>query len=444
MIDIKTIRDDPQRIKDAARLKNVACDVDHLVEVDARRRAIQQELDALRTKSREGGQQIALCRNPKSDWHKRAVENGRSAEDIKTESDRIQQELNEVKVRIKPLEEEDRTVNEEFDGLMLTVPQPAAAEVPEGKDDTENIELRTVGDIPDFDFELKDHVTLGADLDIIDIERGVKLAGSRNYILKGDGALLHQAVLRLAQDMMIARGFVPMSVPVLVREEVMTGTGYFPTGRDQAYLCERDEKALVGTAEVPLTAYHSDEILNENQLPLKYCAMSTCFRREAGAAGKDTTGLYRIHLFDKVEQVIVCRNDEELSKKFHAEILQNAEDVLRALELPYRVVNVCTGDLGQGQVQKFDIETWMPSRDSYGETHSASRFYEFQARRLMLRYRDAGKKVRYCHTLNNTVIASPRILIPLLELHQNADGTVTIPESLRKYMNKDRIQPPAA
>ena len=232
-----------------------------------------------------------------------------------------------------------------------------------------------------------------------------------------------------------------MVVPVLVKEDVMYGTGYFPIGRDQAYLCERDEMSLVGTAEVPLTAYRTDEILAESDLPLKTCAMSTCFRREAGAAGKDTAGLYRIHLFDKVEQVIVCRNDVEESKRFHAEILQNAEDVIQAIGLPYRVVNVCSGDLGQGQVQKFDIETWMPSRDSYGETHSASRFYEFQARRLRLRYRDGAKKVRFCHTLNNTVIASPRVLIPILELNQNADGTVTIPEALRPYMTgRERIE----
>jgi len=283
-------------------------------------------------------------------------------------------------------------------------------------------------------------VALGTELGIIDIERGVKLAGARNYILRGDGAMLHYAVLRLAQNLMISRGFTPMVVPVLVRESVMYGTGYFPIGRDQAYLCERDEMSLVGTAEVPLTAYYTDEVLEEDQLPVKSVALSTCFRREAGAAGKDTYGLYRIHLFDKVEQVVVCRNDEEESIRFHHEILANAESVLQALGLPYRVVNVCTGDLGQGQVQKFDIETWMPSRNSYGETHSASRFYEFQARRLNLRYRDKDRKLRFCHTLNNTVIASPRILIPILELYQNEDGSVTVPPALRPYMGgKERI-----
>lgn len=440
MLDIKYIRQHPDEIKQAAKDKRVACDLDRLLAVDAERVGIQQKLEALATRSREGGEQLALYRNPKSDWYKRAVEGGLSKEEIAAKAKEVQDDLNECKAQRKQLEESERPVIEEFDRLMLLVPQPAAPDVPVGKDDTENVELRKVGEPRQFDFEPQDHVQLGTKLGIIDIERGVRLAGTRNYVLRGDGALLHQAVLRLALDLMVERGFCPMTVPVLVREDVMYGTGYFPVGRDQAYLCERDALSLVGTAEVPLTAYRGDEILDEAELPLKMVATSTCFRREAGAGGKDTYGLYRIHLFDKVEQVIICRNDEQVSQQHHAEILQNAEDVVQALELPYRVVNVCSGDLGQGQVQKFDIETWMPSRESYGETHSASRFHEFQARRLKLRYRDKNRKVRFCHTLNNTVIASPRVLIPLLELHQNADGSVTIPQALRKYMGgRDRI-----
>ena len=441
MLDIKFIRDHADRVRQGAVDKHIACDVDRLLAVDQRRRAIQGELDELRAQVKDSGQRVGLLRNPKSPAYRELADAGKSADDIKAEADRLQAELGELKPRVKTLEDEDATVNAEFDELMLTIPQPADPEAPLGKDDTENIEIRRVGEVRRFDFEPKDHVALGEALGIIDIERGVRLGGSRNYTLRGDGTLLHQAVLRLAQDLMVERGFVPMIVPVLVREEVMYGTGYFPTGREQAYLCERDEKSLVGTAEVPLTALHAGEILEEGDLPLRYCAQSTCFRREAGAAGKDTAGLYRIHLFDKVEQVIICPNDIEGSKRFHEEILANAEAVVQALELPYRVVNVCTGDLGMGQALKFDIETWMPSRDSYGETHSASRFYEFQARRLKLRYRDAGKKVQFCHTLNNTVIASPRILIPLLELHQNADGTITVPAALRPYLGgRERIE----
>jgi seryl-tRNA synthetase len=216
----------------------------------------------------------------------------------------------------------------------------------------------------------------------------------------------------------------------------MTGTGYFPLGREQAYAMSNEDppKYLVGTAEVSLTAYHMNEILDLKSLPRKYVGQSTCFRREAGASGKDTAGLYRIHQFEKVEQVVICRGDQAESKRIHEEICANAEAVLQKLNLPYRVVAVCTGDLGQGQAAKYDIETWMPSRKNYGETHSASRFYDFQARRLNLRYRDEEGKLRFCHTLNNTVIASPRVLIPILELYQNGDGSVTVPEALRPYL----------
>ncbi len=441
MLDIKFIRENAEVVKRAAEQKRIACDVDRLIEVDRRRRDLQAEMDRLRERVKEDGQIVGLLRNPKSAGYQKALAEGKTPEQIKGEADRIQGELAQIKPKLKELEDSEGPTLKEFDELMLTIPQPADPEVPLGKDDTENVELRRVGEVRKFEFEPKDHVTLGAELGIIDIERGVKLAGTRNYILKGDGALLHQAVLRLAQDTMVARGFTPMVVPVLVKEEVMYGTGYFPAGREQAYLCERDVMSLVGTAEVPVTAYHTDEILSESYLPLKYCATSTCFRREAGAAGKDTSGLYRIHLFDKVEQVVICKNDIAESKRWHADICKNAEDVLQVLGLPYRVVNVCTGDLGQGQVQKFDIETWMPSRNAYGETHSASRFYEFQARRLKLRYRDGAKKVHFCHTLNNTVIASPRILIPILELYQNGDGSVTIPAALRPYMGgRERIE----
>ena len=443
MLDPKFIRENINLIKQACIDKRVDCDVDRLVEVDARRRALQNELDLLRGQSREMGTQLGQLRNPKSAWVAKALAGGMTDDDVRSQGITVQEELSRLKPRMKKLEEEDAAITEEFSGLMLTVPQPPDPDVPVGRDDRNNVELRRVGKPRKFEFKPKDHVELGTDLDIIDIEGGVKLAGSRNYILKGDGALLHQALLRLAQQMMIQRGFTPMTVPVLVRESVMYGTGYFPGGRDQAYLCERDELSLVGTAEVPLTAYLGDQILAESDLPQKFVATSTCFRREAGAAGKDTHGLYRIHVFDKVEQVIIARNDVEESKRLHQEILGNAEAVMQALNLPYRVVNVCTGDLGLGQAQKFDIETWMPSRNGYGETHSASRFYEFQARRLKMRYRDGGKKIHFCHTLNNTVIASPRILIPILELYQNADGTVTIPEALRPYMDgRERIERP--
>ena len=414
MIDIKLLREDPEKYTEAAERKLVRADISGLLAVDAELRGARQQLQEARTGQNAAGKKIAKL-------------SGEEKAAAIAEMQGLKATVQQANERIDELEPK-------FNELMLLVAQPAAEDVPVGKDDTENVLIRSEGEIPQFDFEPKDHVQLGEALDIIDIPRGVKLAGSRNFILKGAGALLHQAILRLAVDRMVAKNYTLLTVPVLVNEAVMYGTGYFPVGRDQAYLAERDNMSLVGTAEVPVTAYHSEEILDEADLPKKYFALSTCFRREAGAAGKDTYGLYRVHFFDKVEQVVLCRNDEQTSIAYHREILANAEDVLKALGLPYRVMNVCTGDLGQGQVQKFDIETWMPSRESYGETHSASRFHEFQARRLNVRYRDGEGTIRYCHTLNNTVIASPRILIPVLELYQNADGSITVPEALRAYM----------
>jgi seryl-tRNA synthetase len=434
MIDIRFICEHPEVVRKAIADKGLACDLDRLLAVDARRRALQQEVDALRNRSNELSAQVGLYRNPKSKWYQDALAGGATPEQLKAEAERIQADSAAVKQRIRELDEEARASAEEFRALMLTVPQIPSAATPVGRDASGNREVRRVGEVRHFEFTPQDHVELGRRLGIIDIERGVKLAGTRNYLLRGAGSLLHHAVLRLAMDLITGRGFEPVTVPVVVRDEMMYGTGYFPGGEEQAYRCERDGKSLVGTAEVSLTAMYADEILDEALLPVKLAAVSTCFRREAGAAGKDTYGIYRIHFFDKVEQVVLCRADEAESERRHHEIIANAEAVLQALRLPYRVMMVCTGDMGQGKVEMYDIETWMPSRNEYGETHSASRLGDFQARRLNLRYRDAARKVHFCHTLNNTVIASPRILIPLLELYQNADGSVTVPEALRPYM----------
>lgn len=415
MIDIKDIRENPERFMKAAKDKRIEVDIDRLLAVDAEVLAAKQRLQDIATEKNRIGKLI-----PKS--------TGQEKQDALAQ-------LAKLKADEPSAEEKIKQLQPELEALMLLVAQPADDDVPLGKDDTENVELRKEGQVRKFDFKPKDHVQLGADLDIIDIERGVKLAGTRNYFLKGDGARLHWAVLQFATDVMIARNYKPMSVPLLMKDEAMRGTGYYPGSEEQTYRMERDELNLAGTAEVPLTAYRSGEILSEEDLPLKFAGMSTCFRREAGAAGKDTYGLYRIHQFDKVEQVVICKNCVEESNKYHEEILTNSEVVLKALDLPYRVVVVCTGDLGRGQAKKYDIETWMPSRGNYCETHSASKFYEFQARRMNLRYKDtATKKNLFCHTLNNTVIASPRILIPILELYQNADGSVNVPKVLQPYM----------
>ena len=423
MIDIRVIRDNPDLVKKAVVDKGMAVDIDRVLTVDARRRDLETEFNELRHEQKQAGEKIAKA--PKE----QKAELGKA--------------LGKLKARIKQIDAERAKVDAELHELMLLVPQIPHPDAPIGPDESGNVEVRKVGTPKmkaDFGFEFKDHVELGTRLKLFDLERGVKLAGSRNYVLTGYGAMLHEAVLRLAWDMMIERGWTPLTVPVLVTEDLMVGTGFFPLHRDEVYLAERDQACLVGTAEVPVTGLHGDEILGHDELPRKYFARSTCFRREAGAAGKDTRGLYRIHFFDKLEEVVVCAADPEESAKHHAEILQNAEDLLQMLELPYRVVEVCTGDMGQSKVRQYDVETWMPSREMYSETHSASRYHDFQARRLKLRYRDANGKVQVCHTLNSTVVASPRILIPLLEMNQNVDGSVTVPAALRLYVGGiDRI-----
>jgi len=415
MIDIKEIRENPQRFKQAAKNKNIEVDIDRLMAIDAELLSAKQRLQEIATEKNRIGKSI-----PKLTGE---------------EKQNALAQLAKFKTDESQFEEKVKQLQPQADSLMLLVAQPADDIVPLGKDDTENVELRREGQVRKFDFKPKDHMQLGVDLGIIDVERGVKLAGTRSYFLKGDGARLHWAVLQFAMDVMIARGYTPMSVPLLMRDEAMRGTGYYPGSEEQTYRMEKDEVNLAGTAEVPLTAFRMGEILEEKELPIKFAGMSTCFRREAGAAGKDTYGLYRIHQFDKVEQVVICKNSVEESNKFHEEILNNSEVVMRALELPYHIVAVCTGDLGRGQAKKYDIEAWMPSRNNYCETHSASKFYEFQARRMNLRYKDTtAKKNLFCHTLNNTVIASPRVLIPIIELYQNADGSITVPKVLQPYM----------
>jgi len=423
MIDIRRLRDEPNVFIQTAKDKHIQADVERLLQVDRELKEVKSRLQEIATEKNRIGKSV-----PQLSADEKAAALAKLAE---------------LKPQEESLQNKAKNLQPEFDGLLLQVPQPADAGVPLGKDDTENVEIRREGEVRQFDFEPKDHVELGLALDLMDIERGVKLAGTRNYFLKGDGALLHWAVLRFAMDFMVQRGYKPMSVPLLMRDEAMQGTGYYPGAEEQTYRMEKDELNLAGTAEVPLTAYHMGEILGADALPLKFVALSSCFRREAGAAGKDTYGLYRIHQFDKVEQVVICENSIEASNRFHEEILANAEGVMKALELPYRVVNVCTGDLGRGQAKKYDIEAWMPSRSNYCETHSASKFYDFQARRMNLRHKDPEtKKNIFCHTLNNTVIASPRVLIPLMELYQNADGSISVPAVLRPYMNgKERIAP---
>jgi seryl-tRNA synthetase len=415
VLDLKFIRQNPDVVKAGAAKKHIECDVDRVLVLDEEARASGQKIDELRSAQKSAGKAIAAA----------------SAEDRPG----LLEEQKALKAELKGLEERQGACKDELRTLLLRLPNPPAPEVPEGADDTENAEVRQWGERREFKFEPRDHVELATEQGWLDVETGARLAGSRNYVLFGDLARLEVAVMRYAYDHMVEKGFVPVSVPTLVRPSAMEGTGYFPGGEDQAYRCdERDDLVLVGTAEVPLTSLHAGEILDGASLPLRYVALSTCYRREAGTYGRDTRGLYRVHQFQKVEQVVLDVADDEKSREHHDAILGNSEEVVQAFDIPYRVVNVCGGDLGQGQVQKFDVECWMPGRGAWGETHSASRFHDFQSRRLDMRYRGEDRKTHFVHTLNNTVAASTRMLIALVENHQTEDGRVRVPEPLRPLM----------
>ena len=422
MLDIKLIREDPERFKAAAVKKHFpdrADAVDCLLALDAQMRALIPDLDGKRSEQKAASKEMGQKMGQLEPAEREAYLAAQKA----------------LKAELQSMEERERTLKAEMDEQLLLIPNVPADDVPEGKDDQANVELRTWGSIPEFPFEIRPHYELGEAQGWMDFSRASQIAGSRNYFLLGEAAELQDALLRFAADSMISKGFTLVDPPLLVRDAAMVGTAFFPGGEEQTYRCERDELNLIGTAEVPVTSLHAGEILREEDLPKLYVGRSSCFRREAGTYGKDTKGLYRVHQFQKVEQVIVDVNDEAKSEQHHEAIVANAEAILQALHLPYRVVNVCGGDLGAPQVKKFDIECWMPSRENYGETHSASKFHEFQARRLKLRYRRSDtKKVAFCHTLNNTVLASPRILIPMLEVHQQADGTVAVPEALVPYL----------
>ena len=465
MIDLKQLRDDPDRYRAGAEKKRLAVDLDRLLELDAERRSLLSEEESLRAEQRTLGKATGPALGKLKGRLKGAGAEERSG--IEAEIAELQARPAALKEKIQALEERRRALEPEIESLLLEVPQPPDPDVPAGPDASGNIELRRwAPEGWDWDggfagsrgFEPRTHMELSESLGLVDFARGVKLAGTRSYVLTGDGMRLHQAVLRYAMDFMAERhGFEPRSVPVLVREEAMTGTGFFPGGRDQAYHIEESARGgghdfyLAGTGEVGLMGMHADEILDEADLPLRYVTVSTCFRREAGAAGRDTAGLYRIHQFEKVEQVVICRADEAESRSWHEKMIGYVEELLRSLELPYRLLQCCTGDLGLKNADMVDVECWMPGRGdlsdprdprsrplgAFGETHSASRLYDFQCRRLGMRSRAGGEAgtgpTSFCHSLNNTVAASPRLLIPLLEIHQTEDGRVRVPEVLRPY-----------
>ena len=421
MINLNDLRENPDKYIKACRDKKVNFDITQFLNLDLQYRQAKIKLE-----------------------EKKALQNSISKEIPKLLGNDKEEKLSEMKslsADIKNLTHSFNDIEEEWNKQQLFIPSVPLLKVPIGETDVDNVPVRFWGDIPNFDFSIKDHSDLGKDLDIIDVERGVKIAGARSYFLKGDGARLQHAVLQLACDLLYQKGYTLFDCPHIVNYNAMMGTSYFPGGEEMAYhLDDRDpDSYLIGTSEVSVCSYKQDEILKLEELPLRYAGYSPCYRREAGTYGKDTRGLYRVHQFYKIEQVVICKADEAESEKMHKEILTNAEEFLQLLELPYRVVDVCTGDMGQGQIYKNDIETWMPSRNAYSETHSCSTFFDFQARRLKIRYKDDQGSNTYCHTLNNTCVASPRILIPILETYQNPDGTVRVPKALQKYMGGQEL-----
>ena len=418
MLDIKFIRENKDIVAAGARRKRIAVDIDKLLEIDDRRRELQALIDQKRAEQ-----------NLASDAITRAGGE---------ERDRIISKMQTLKESLKSEEASLQEVLRQWRAFMVMVPNVPDVTVPEGDSDADNKEVKSWGEPRKFDFEPKSHVDLMLAHDMADYKRGAKVAGFRGYFLKNDGARLVWALKRLVEDRFMNRdGFTPMIVPSLVRREPFVGTGYLPQSEEDLYRTQ-DGDYLAGTAEVASMGYYMDEVLHKEDLPIRLFSFSPCFRREAGSHGKDAKGIFRIHEFIKYEQIILCEANHEESVKWHEDITQNAEALLQELKLPYRVVINCGGDLGLGQVKKYDIEAWMPSEKRYRETHSSSYFHDFQSRRLNIRYRDEAGTVRYVHSLNNTALAMPRILCQIVENHQRKDGSIEIPEVLRGYLGKDR------
>lgn len=419
MLDIKFIRENKDLVAGAAKKKLIKFNVEELVLIDDERKAVLSFLEAKRAEQNKVSQQIVSA-------------------DAVTKADL----LSKMKILKDSMVEEEERLKEimkKWQMLMLQVPNVPDMSVPDGESDKENVEIRVWGEKPKFDFLPKNHIQLMEYLNMVDLEKGSEVAGFRGYFLKGAGMKLNFALWQFVFDTLTKKGFDPMLVPSLVKRETLLGTGYLPQGEEDLYKTQ-DGDYLAGTGEVATMSYFGDKVLRKEDLPKKILAFSVCFRREAGAHGKDTKGIYRLHEFYKFEQVVLCEASHEKSVALHEEITKNAEELLQALKIPYRVVVNCGGDLGLGQVKKYDIEVWVPTHNGYRESHSASYFHDFQTRRLNIKYKDGEGKTRFAHSLNNTALATPRILISIIENYQNADGSITVPEVLRPYIGADVIK----
>lgn len=418
MLDYSLIKEAPEKVRFALSKKKIPLDFNALLALDEKRRSLIAFVDDLRNKQKRFSKAVASL----------------------SQTDKVKKmsEMKFIASELKEKQKELTLTEEEFRKLWLYVPNIPADEVPDGASDAENKQIKEWGREPDFDFKPKGHEELIKTLGIADIDRAVKVSGNKFYYLVGKGVILEMALMRFAMDKLVKAGFTPLMPPDLVRADAMYGAAHFPPEED-AYAIERDELFLTGTAEVGLACYHKDETLKVSELPKKYCGYSACFRREAGSYGRKGGGLYRVHQFHKIEMFVYAK--PESSETEHQKLLGVAEEIMRELELPYRVVLNCGGDLGLPQYKKYDIEAWIPSSQTWGETHSCSNDTDYQARRLGIKFETKDGKKEFVHTLNNTAIASPRILIPLLEIHQQRDGSVKIPEALRKYTGFDKIEP---
>ena len=414
MLDRRVIRENPDAVKNAVRVKGIDLDVDELLDLDQATRKLTHELDQAQARRKSSSKEFA-----KADEARRTELRAEHAQ-LETQLRELREQLAETSARLQQ--------------LMLLTPTIPWEGAPVGPDDSANVVIRTAGTPPEFGFTPLDHVELCERHGWADFTRARKVAGERAYALTGEMVLLERAVHSYALDLLRLKDFTLVSVPSLVREEALIGTGQFPAHREETYTIPADDLYLAGTAEVALVGFHSGEILDAKELPIRYAGISPCFRREAGSAGRDVRGLLRVHQFEKVEQFVICAADAEESDRWHAELLGTAEQLLQGLGLAYEVVECATGDMGAGKYRMNDINTWMPSLNAYRETHSCSSLHDWQARRANVRYRDAEGTVRFAFTLNNTAVATPRILAALVENYQTSDGQVRVPDVLRPYL----------
>jgi len=419
MLDIKLIRNNPNLIKDACEKKGFNVDIDLLLETDKKRREILQALEDMLAQKNKASKEIR-----------------RAGPEDKNKIILKMRELDENSDR---LNQDSQRLGKEFNDLMLKIPNIPFEDVPIGQDERDNISIRKVGKKPKFDFQFKDYMELSENLDLIDVKRAAKVSGSRFGYLKKEAALLEFALIKFASDVLTKKGFIPVVPPVMIKPEMALGMGYLEqTGDDEAYFFPKDNLYLVGTSEQSIGAMHANEIFDIKDLPRRYFAFSTCFRRESGSYGKDTKGILRVHQFDKLEMFVFSKPED--SKKEHKLLLSVEEELMKALKIPYQVLRICTGDLGRPAAAKYDIESWVPSENRYRETHSTSNCTDFQARRLNIRYKNEEAKLDFVHTLNGTAFAIGRTIIAIIENYQQKEGSIKVPDVLQKYVGFKQIK----